>query len=366
MISPGTKTWLRQSFTGANGRAFTVSVGVVKGVRPGPTFANVAGQHGMEHTGPVVLQDFFDELDPVKIAGTVYVCPCANPLALAYNFEVFPERETLPGPGTQDLKSHMFGFKERDDLGNYNMNRCWPDDISAESPVADEGVATQVTRWLWRTMIAPADVVFDHHAVLSARKPYVFCDAPAIPWTPWLGLEAVWCTGSLPPSPTPYAWRRLCTQATRQGKVGICIEYSTQFAVREEDRPLGRFALLNTMRALGMIDGPVEMPRRVWLIPGPYWEHLEELKASSPGHLHFRVEEYQWLRAGETIAEVRDLETQEVRERIQAPYDCLMLHRTTQPMSRRDEWVCRVSKDARALAEPGVAYAAPPLRVDRL
>jgi len=356
------KTWLRQSFTGANGMSFTVSVGVIRGAKAGPTFANVAGQHGMEHIGPLVLRDFFEELDPQKLAGTVYLCPCANPLALAYNFEVFPDREqNLPEPGAADLKSDLFGFKQREDLGAYNMNRCWPDDI-AGPPKPEEGVATEVTRWLWKTMIAPADLVIDHHSVKRCCKPYIFCDEPAIAWTPFLGLEGVWCTGPLPPPPTPYAWQRLCLQSIRHGKVGICIEYSRQFEVCEEDRAIGRFALLNTMKALGMIEGTPEFPKPIWLIPSPYWEHYADLQASSMGHIHFLVEEYQWLRAGDTIARLHDLQTNALLETITAPCDCLMLHRTGRAVSRAGEWVCRVSKDAKLLAKPGQRYDLPPLR----
>jgi predicted deacylase len=277
-LTPATKTWLSNEFTAANGRTVRISVGVICGARPGPTFANVAGQHGMEHIGPMVLRDFFEEVDPHQLAGTLYVCPCANPLALEYDFEVYPEREQLPAPFTKKLTGEMFGYKERNDLGEYNLNRVWGDDIAQEPP-AGEGLAGRIARWLWKTMIAPSDVVVDHHAVLSTRKPYIFCEEPVIAWTPFLGFEAVWCTGPLRPSPTEYPYRRLCMQAIRHGKVGICTEYSVQHAIKEEDRAIGRFGLFNMMKALGMIEGAPEIPKPVWLIPGPYWEHLEELKS---------------------------------------------------------------------------------------
>ncbi|MBI4024146.1 MAG: succinylglutamate desuccinylase/aspartoacylase family protein [Verrucomicrobia bacterium] len=149
-IPPGSKRWIQRHFTAANGQSFVVfvvSVRVVRGTKPGPVLASVAGQHGMEHTGPVVLRDFFEELDPAAIAGTVLVCPCANPMALAYDFEVFPEREKLPEPGAQCLTWQMFVIRERDDFGEYNMNRCWSDDISQPaSPEAGEGVAARIVR----------------------------------------------------------------------------------------------------------------------------------------------------------------------------------------------------------------------------
>src|SRR5690606_7575075 len=110
----------------------------------------------------------------------------------------------------------------------------------------------------------------------------------------------------LVPAPTPYPYRRLCMQAIRKGKVGLCIEYSRQYEVVEADRAIGRFAVLNTMRAMGMIEGEPEIPCDVWLVEGPYWNHLEELNAQRVGHVHFYVDEYQWLTKGQLIATVRD------------------------------------------------------------
>ena len=47
------KCWLSRTFKPARGREFQVTVGVIKGAKPGPVFTNVAGQHGMEHVGPM-------------------------------------------------------------------------------------------------------------------------------------------------------------------------------------------------------------------------------------------------------------------------------------------------------------------------
>lgn len=359
----GTKSWLRKRFTAANGRSFLVSVGVVRGARPGPVFANVAGQHGMEHIGPMVLRDLFDEIDPKKLKGTLYLCPSANPLALEHDFEVYPEREKLSRLKVPRLKAQMFGYKKRDDLGAYNMNRVWDDDIgvAANASKRKEGVARQIARWLWKTMIAPADFVIDHHSVRHSLKPYIFCEEPVVPWTPLLGFEGVWCTGPLAKEPTAYPYRRLCLQAIRHGKVGICIEYSRQHVIRESDRALGRFAVLNVMKALGMIAGKPQFPRRVWLIPGPYREHLREFTSTHTGHAHYFVDEYEPLKKGQKIAEVRDLQTNKVVQVIRSPYRSLMLHRNWRPIARPKEWLCRIATEFRLLAEPGKPYCMPSL-----
>src|SRR5688500_204471 len=78
---PG-KAWLRKTFRTARGREFLVSVGVINGASPGRVFTNIAGQHGMEHMGPIVLRDFFNEVDPAHLRGDLFICPGANPLAL--------------------------------------------------------------------------------------------------------------------------------------------------------------------------------------------------------------------------------------------------------------------------------------------
>lgn len=342
------REWIRRSFTTVKGREFQVSIGIIHGAKPGPTLAHVGGQHGMEHMGPIILRDFFDELDPEIVCGTVYVCPCANPLALELDEEVYPEFE-------DDLSSFRQTIKQREDLGQYNMNRLWPDWDS-------KGVAGQIVQWIWQTMIVPADVVIDHHAVKAAHKPYIFVEKPSIPWTPFLGVEAVWSTGPVPVDPTQYVYRRLGMAAQLAGKIGICIEYSVQRGVKEPERENGRWGLYNLMKAMRMIEGEPEIRKPVWLLAadgGPYWgEGMAELNSAFLGHPHYSVEEYQPLKKGQLIAEIRSLETNEALEQVTAPDDCLMLDRKPSAVCRPGERLCRVHTNARILAKPG-GYAVP-------
>jgi len=172
-----TKRWVRRRFATRLGREFEVSVGVVRGARPGPVLANVAGQHGSEHIGLVVLRDIFHEINPSELVGTLLLCPCANPLALEMNCEAYPEHLSDPEGATGEQKVRV---TNRDELGETNMNRVWGDDIAGPSRDG-EGIAQQIARWLWSTMIQPAQVVIDHHSVKRSIKPYVFVEDPAIP-----------------------------------------------------------------------------------------------------------------------------------------------------------------------------------------
>ena len=354
-FQPGTKTWVRKTFTTHLGRSFCVSVGILQGAQPGPVFTNVAGQHGMEHTGPIVLRDLFDELDPAAIHGTLLLCPCANPLALELDFEIFPEFEDPALWQTdRDLSYSDFGYEDRNDLGAYNLNRIWP-------PSEDNrGVAGQIAQWLWPSLVEPADLVLDHHG-LNALKPLVYAENPVVDWGPLLGTEAIWCTG-WPADPDAYPYRRLGFQAIRAGKPGLIIEYATQHTVREHERRIGHFAVKNMMRALGMLrDKPPTIRRPTWLLPGHYWTDLVEVTTEHRGHLHFFVNEYQPLKKGDLIAQVRCLQTHDVLHELRAETDCLMLDRMKRAVTRPGDRVCRVHPLATLKASPDKPYDIPQL-----
>jgi len=355
--NPGTKTWLRQTFKAANGHTFTVSIGVIRGAKPGPICTHIGGQHGMEHTGPIVLRDVFNEIDPADLCGTLYICPCANPPALVLDYEVYPEQVEHEQLMRDGVDGKALGFGKREDLGELNMNRLWPR--------GDDGVAGQVVRWLWQTAVEPADVVVDHHAVRCALKPYIFAEAEVTDWTPLLGMECVWCTGPVVANADDYPYRRLCMQAIRVGKVGMCIEYATQHMIMEDDRPIGRFAVMNLCRALGMLPGEVVIRKPVWLIEGPYWENSVEVTSKAIGHPHYVVEEYELLKKGQLIARVYCPQTNELLDEVVSPCDGLMLNRNPMAMhipGGKKDWICRVGVNVRLLAEPGKPYTVPALK----
>ena len=82
----------RKSFRTFAGREFVVTYGTVRGSRPGPVLTVIAGQHGMEHSGPNLLPWFMEEISREDFAGTLHICPCAKPLALEIDYEIYPER----------------------------------------------------------------------------------------------------------------------------------------------------------------------------------------------------------------------------------------------------------------------------------
>ena len=85
----------RKTFHDANGRAITVTAWTIRGNAPGPVMTVIAGQHGMEHSGPCLLPEFAQEMEAGNFRGTLHIIPCANPPALEMDYEFYPEREDL-------------------------------------------------------------------------------------------------------------------------------------------------------------------------------------------------------------------------------------------------------------------------------
>src|SRR5207237_9755726 len=55
-----------------------IPVAVIRGPKPGPTLALVAGAHGTEYASIIALEKLIQELNPAEISGTVIIVPSAN------------------------------------------------------------------------------------------------------------------------------------------------------------------------------------------------------------------------------------------------------------------------------------------------
>ena len=51
---------------------------VIRGPKPGPTLALVAGAHGTEHASIIALEKLIHELNPADISGTVIIALLVN------------------------------------------------------------------------------------------------------------------------------------------------------------------------------------------------------------------------------------------------------------------------------------------------
>jgi len=55
-----------------------ISVAVIRGLKPGPTLALVAGAHGTEYASIIALEKLIQELNSADISGTVIIVPLVN------------------------------------------------------------------------------------------------------------------------------------------------------------------------------------------------------------------------------------------------------------------------------------------------
>ena len=162
----------RETFYDCNKNPFQVTVLTIGGTKPGPVMTVVSGQHGMEHSGPCFLPELAEELDKADIAGTLHICPCANPGALAMDYEFYPEHEDLSK--INDYYYSRFrhdyspwGIGRGEAETEYNMNRLWNRE--------GEGIAYDITRWIWKNFVEEADLTLDIHC-LQALKPLIYND----------------------------------------------------------------------------------------------------------------------------------------------------------------------------------------------
>src|SRR5207302_11236616 len=55
-----------------------IPVAGIRGPKPGPTLALVAGAHGTEYASMIALEKLIQELNPAEISGTVTIVPLGN------------------------------------------------------------------------------------------------------------------------------------------------------------------------------------------------------------------------------------------------------------------------------------------------
>jgi len=318
------------SFTCAKGREFSVGYVRIEGSRPGPTLMLIAGQHGMEHIGPVVLKEMARELADGDFGGTVGICPCANPLALELDFEYYPENEDLAV-----LEDHYYsrfrhdycpyGMERSKGPNYYNMNRLWNRDVI-------HGVAGEITQWLWDEIVADADVTVDFHC-LQAEKPLIFnWHKESVPLAACFGIEVIYPHGVV----DEFNSGNLGYQAGTRGKHAFCVEFSRQHGYKDECE-LGKQGIRNVMAALGMTGDQVLLER-------PVYELVRSIptKAEAAGHIHFLKGEYDPVAKGDPIFELSSLESLEVLQVGVSAVDGIVGKRTHLPVAKPGENVLTV------------------------
>jgi hypothetical protein len=223
--------------------ALDIPVAVIRGVRPGPTVAFVAGSHGTEYSSIIAMQRLIPRIDATKLAGTVIVVPIVN---IASWTSMTPHVNPIDRKG---------------------MNSSYPGDAS--------GTQTQrALALLSNDVVGPADVVVDLHGgdLDENLRPYSYWFRAGRPAQDSAGLRLIMAFGldhiivtDVDPT-APNAGRSLSGQALVRGKTVLVAEAGRSGVVAPADVTALVEGSLNVLAALHMLDRsfvPVRHP--VWL-----------------------------------------------------------------------------------------------------
>lgn len=223
--------------------ALDIPVAVIRGARPGPTVAFVAGSHGTEYSSIIAMQRLIPKIDASKLAGTVIVVPIIN---------IASWTSMTPHINPVDRKG---------------MNASYPGDPS--------GSQTQrALAMITNEVVAPADVVVDLHGgdLDENLRPYSYWFRGGRPAQDSAGLKLIMAFGldhiivtDVDPS-APNAGRSLSGQALVRGKTVLVAEAGRSGIVAPSDVAALVDGSLNLLAALHMLARTYTPVRRpIWL-----------------------------------------------------------------------------------------------------
>jgi predicted deacylase len=240
--SSGTTAYGTLSVPAGSDSALDMPIAVIRGAKPGPVVAFVAGAHGTEYTSIIALQRLISRIDAKALSGTVIVAPLLNvPSFLAMTPHVNP-------------------------IDRKGMNAGYPGDANG----------TQTARALalvQQQIVVPADVVVDLHGgdLDEDLRPYSYWFRGGRPAQDSAGLRLVMAFGldhvivnDIDANTNP--GRSLSSQALVKGKTVLVAEAGRSGVVTPADVSALVNGSLNVLGELKMISRtvvPVKNP--VWL-----------------------------------------------------------------------------------------------------
>ena len=246
------RNWRRISVAkGAKRLAFHLCE--INGARPGPTLSLIAGQHGMEPTGPAMLACLAEDLDPAQLRGRLLIVPItyANAIRCGNECEPIPRRQVEHRRSGRWHNDCPYGLN-RNTCGR-NLNRLWPGD--------DMGtIYERLVAAVWRRAIVPADYVVDFHCWQDWAPPGIItCGEASEEIARYIGIKCIQTSGT-----DDEKRKLLAPVATRAGKIAVTVEYTPQTRINPDMIAGGDKGVRNLMRHLGMLPGRAEPTRPLY------------------------------------------------------------------------------------------------------
>ncbi len=284
------------------GEGASIPITTIRGARPGPVLALIAGNHGYEYTPILALQRLRTMIRPESLSGTVVLVHVAN-------MPSFLGRTIYFSP-----------------IDAKNLNRVYPG--------RKDGTVSERAAYLITTeVIEKADVVFDLHCGdgNESLRPYVYqavtgnsqLDDAIAKLALSFGLDHIVMDRGRPSDPAKSLY--CSTTATTRGKPAITVESGYLGSTDERSVKQIVDGVMSSMRHLKMIEGaPLRVARPVYLDPA------EVMSSPETGILYPHVERDQRVKKGDLLAHITDFFGTKIGE-VRAPFDGVVLYIVATP-----------------------------------
>ncbi|NCO34379.1 MAG: hypothetical protein GW893_11050 [Armatimonadetes bacterium] len=274
-----------------DGVSVELPVVVVTGASPGKKLVVVATQHGREVNGPAAVYRALQNLNPEEMTGEIIFFPVANPPCIRMQVQDFPmdrNRALKTGPEHNPM----------------NLNRQWPGDPDGSLP-------QRIAHAIWNAGLQDADCVLDLHCWGATTTALAWGQQEAEPFVTAFGFP--WFQVHDRKAAQPGMLESACAE---QGIPCVVCEMTPQNVVAPEMVEHGRRGILNLASHLGILPGSPEHPHpRYQIDQGTAISAVAE----RPGLIVSRYRAGDVVEAGETAAELVDLETLECLQAVVAP-----------------------------------------------
>jgi len=269
----------------------------VRGAEDGPTITVLACQHGRELNGIEGIRRAVGRIDPGALRGTAVFIPCANPVAAR------TRRQDFPYESGRFFRSAV----------SFNLNRVWPGK-------ADGSLYEQMAHAMWEGAIARSQACIDLHGWTGRSSSLVWSDRHDLVRAFGLDIHSL-----LDPAGgsqgTPGMVENACRAA---GIAAVTAELAPQCTITERSVEAGARGVMNVMKALKMLEGPLDLPPRQIELDASCVEHA--FTADRTGLLVTPLEVPALVKKGDLIAQVADLDDVLSVQEVRSPIDGVLFN----------------------------------------